>query len=468
MLGPEALYWAGRWAEGATTLEQAAERVTRGVYSLGPSVMQYDCRHGDSHYSKTGFDCTAFLELLSGTPDSNGRLVNCSDCATFVSTFANLLGCNLSQSQIGYTFDVNPVILIGRQGLKLPCGLRGWLYHEVAWTGGCGPDDRVFDSCLQLNADINLPGSPPQPIQPLNLRFGNPGDGDYVDLLAPDTPKGRPDCQPQPDTRRHRKFMHPQSLNQMVTADRLLTHLKNLHLYDEWQNSNTLDTNLFVWQFLASDVQIPGLKSRKIQRIEVRDTVRAVHSIWAPTGGEKHVLFNVEIYECSSRREAQHLLLERIAQMQFADTLTRREQSEIGDVAFVTPADDMILFARANLALLISHIGHEEAPVSKIASGFDAQFVSRPSAPAKEVAAPEIQTVELAAPFRLEAALLSTAIPNPQNENLWFKFFSEAGEIQMVDGIPHYKPEREGMHEITIFAINSAGNAATTSLQFFI
>lgn len=465
----EALEWACRWARGARTLTEAAAEVTRAVYELGPSVMEYDYRHGDSNYSKTGFDLAAFMALLSGEPYSNGRFVNCSDCATFVSTFANLLGCDLSQQQMGYQFAVNPVILIGQYTLQLPNGNKSWDYHEVAWTGACGPDDNVFDGCLQVNANINVAGSPPKPLLPINRRFGTPGSGDYLDLLAPNTPEGRPMCQPQQWTRRHRKFMH-QHHNHMLVSDKLLNRLKDAHHYDEWENSNTLDTNLFVWQFVSSDVQILGWKPRKLQRIEVRNTVGALQSIWDDvTGNQGESVLNAEIYECSSRREAQHFLLERMAQMQLSGKLARIKEPPAGDVAFVAPSDDMILFARANLALLISNVGQNTVPVLRIASAFDEQFRSMPATLVSKYATLGIQTFALAAPARLEAALpLTIDIPNPQQEHLWFKFFSGTGEVELINGIPHYKPSREGTNEVKVFAINSAGNASTEKLQFFI
>ena len=62
------------------------------MYALGTSAISYSCNFGaPPNYSFMAFDCTAFLERLAGLP-GNGRNVNCSDCATIVSSFANALG----------------------------------------------------------------------------------------------------------------------------------------------------------------------------------------------------------------------------------------------------------------------------------------------------------------------------------------------------------------------------------------
>ena len=91
----DALRVACGWATGASTVDGASALVTAGVYGLGPATVVYDCPGGgSSHYSGGGFDLSSFLDLLAGGT-GNGFHVNCSDCATFVSTFANLLGADL-------------------------------------------------------------------------------------------------------------------------------------------------------------------------------------------------------------------------------------------------------------------------------------------------------------------------------------------------------------------------------------
>jgi hypothetical protein len=196
---------ACRWAAGARSLDRAAALVTRSVYGLGPSLITYDCPGGgSSHYSLGNFDCTAFIDRLRGGI-GNGVYVNCSDCATIVSTFANALGCDLWQSRMGWGFDLNELLGIGSSVWQTACGWPSFNYHEVAWEGACTAQTDVYDACLQVDGDSD-PTSPPHvPLQPEDLRFGNPGDLLYRDRLA--TVAGRPNCQPQPGTRTRRPIV---------------------------------------------------------------------------------------------------------------------------------------------------------------------------------------------------------------------------------------------------------------------
>jgi len=198
----DALDRACIWASLATNRNEAAEKVTRAVYDLGPSVVEYDCPGGgSSNYSLGSFDCTAFVERLNGGV-GNGRYVNCSDCATITSTFANVLGCDLWQSRMESGFALNELLAIGSATWQTACGWATFNYHEVAWLGGCTQNDPVWDACLQVDGDADPTTAPHTPMLPVNLVFGAIGAGLYRDRLC--TPAGRPNCNPAPATRTRR------------------------------------------------------------------------------------------------------------------------------------------------------------------------------------------------------------------------------------------------------------------------
>jgi len=193
------------WAFAATSRDAAAEKVTQSVYGLGPSLVEYDCPNGGSSwYSGGAFNCSAFLDLLGGGPGL-GKYINCSDCATIVSTFANAVGCDLWQSRMGYYFDLNPLLAIGSSVWQTACNWGGFSYHEVAWKGGCTAADPVWDACLQVDGDADPTSAPHTPLLPVNLRFGTPGSMEYLDRLV--TPATRGACQPQTATRTRRTVM---------------------------------------------------------------------------------------------------------------------------------------------------------------------------------------------------------------------------------------------------------------------
>jgi hypothetical protein len=206
----DALDYACSWARLSGDRDSAAGRVTEHVNDLGPSIIEYDCPGGGSHhyafplYNPTSFDCTAFLDRLRGGL-GNGKYVNCTDCATIVSTFANLLGCDLWQSRMGSAwFALNEILGIGSSVWQTACGWGGFSYHEVAWKGACTSDDEIFDACLKVDGDADPTTAPHTPMLPINLRFGHPGDGNYRDRLSTPAANGRPNCEPLPGWRRRK------------------------------------------------------------------------------------------------------------------------------------------------------------------------------------------------------------------------------------------------------------------------
>lgn len=199
----DALDRACVWAAGAREPRDASGQVTRAVYQLGGGRLEYGCAVGaGAAYSFPYFNLSAFLSLLDGGIGC-GRYVNCSDCATFVSTMANLLGDDLWQSQMGETlvgFSVNAIRAIGTALFVPPCGVGAFSYHEVAWSGNGSAADSVYDACLELNADPSI--ATLQPLLATQLRFGEAGEGQYRDLLA--APWSRNACMPRPELRQRR------------------------------------------------------------------------------------------------------------------------------------------------------------------------------------------------------------------------------------------------------------------------
>jgi len=95
--------------------------------------------------------------------------VNCSDCATITSTFANLLGCDLNQSKMGNGFALKPLLAIGSSVWQTACGWTTFSYHEVAWKSPCGASDNIFDACLEVNTNASPP--PFTCVLPKNMTF---------------------------------------------------------------------------------------------------------------------------------------------------------------------------------------------------------------------------------------------------------------------------------------------------------
>jgi hypothetical protein len=198
----EVMDYTCHWATGLTTLDEATGAVTAAIFSLGPALLTYDCPGGGSTRYTDGalftpgvFYCSEFLERLGGGLGL-GQYVNCTDCATFLATFANILGCDLSEMVLGYSFALNEMIAIGSADFSRPCGFwPSFYYHEVAWQGSCDNEGKVSDACLEVDGDADPTAPPHTALLPVAMRFGAVGELGYRDRLS--TPSGRPNTNPQ-------------------------------------------------------------------------------------------------------------------------------------------------------------------------------------------------------------------------------------------------------------------------------
>lgn len=153
-----------QWVDGQTTDPvEVAGILTAGVYwDLG---LQYDRQSGASSYtwypgfgwSGSQFDLTAFL----GRED--GDIINCSDAASILSTYTNMIGIDfryhILQRETGNSFDLNYIKAIGWDEFdETPffSGGGSFRYHAVV-----GPaDGQIYDATLALDGDGD-PLSPP-------------------------------------------------------------------------------------------------------------------------------------------------------------------------------------------------------------------------------------------------------------------------------------------------------------------
>lgn len=190
------LKYACSWAAGATTREQIAEKITTKVNgSLG---LMYDTGKGASMYTyRTVFYLSMFLNHLEKGLYSS--TVNCTDCATICATFANALGCHLSEKWMYNTitqsgFYCNKIQAIGYSAWAKPFN-GAFNYHEVCMMEPLQVIDKnlsvvennykVYDACLHVDGSVD-PGSETKPDKdrisylPVGMQFSKFGDVDQV------------------------------------------------------------------------------------------------------------------------------------------------------------------------------------------------------------------------------------------------------------------------------------------------
>ncbi len=145
------------WVGGTTRdPEMVAARIVEGVYyELG---LEYDVQHGASAYTEyQGDEYEDAVFGLSWFLDRTfGDVINCTDAASIVSTYANMMGVDmryqilLHREQDG--FDLNYIQAIGGDEFTetpFVTGRGGFSYHAVVE----GPGDAIYDATLALDGD---------------------------------------------------------------------------------------------------------------------------------------------------------------------------------------------------------------------------------------------------------------------------------------------------------------------------
>jgi hypothetical protein len=117
--------------------------------------LAYDTTYGASAYTQyegSGFDNASF-DLTGFLARRNGSIVNCTDCASILEAFSEMLGASLSYTIITPQFDLNYIKAIGGDSYShcpFTSGRCGFNYHAVTT-----PDDghTIFDATLALDGD---------------------------------------------------------------------------------------------------------------------------------------------------------------------------------------------------------------------------------------------------------------------------------------------------------------------------
>jgi len=248
--------------------------------------------------------------------------------------------------------------------------------------------------------------------------------------------------------------------------DERIAELVDFYALDSWQGTNTLENNLFIWKYALSDKQFPGWEADHIDQETNLDGQLSSDSIWYPMDNEGERLLNVVVHERASRAEAHHFLIEQLSRFH-GPRLLRLENINTGDVAFGVPGGYLILFARANLTVMIRNADRDLISVFEIAHQFDQDLCRRPAILEKGVN-PEIE--HFTSPTSNVAmgsnALLDIEATDPLGRPLWFKFFSELGEVKFEARQLVYQPISPGEERITAYAINPNGGTDTHELQF--
>ncbi len=140
-------------AGGATDENGARSILVKHVYE--DLKLTYDRKSGASHYcgatTSDGYSAEIF-HLSSFLTRRYGNIVNCSDCASILSTYANMIGAKLHYAIIGWGFGLNPIMGIGSTtfGSPFDSGRFSFSYHAVTTPNATA---NIFDATLAVDGD---------------------------------------------------------------------------------------------------------------------------------------------------------------------------------------------------------------------------------------------------------------------------------------------------------------------------
>lgn len=366
------LDFACAWAWGATTAREVADAVTRAVHGLGGRTFIYDALVGAPHYTLLGAQlllCDALVERLLGGPGT-GPLVNCSDCASIVSTMANLLGADLWQSKMGLVgqgFPLNPVRGIGVADWSRLSG--AFVFHEVAWSGDARAEDPVWDACLELDGDRSPARPPHRPVLPAGERFAH----EYRDWLA--AARGRNLCLPQPSLRMRRPVdpgaAAPLPVLQPQLQAAAAARLKDAGQGHEPSREVMYFDGMFPFASALPDWRMTGGTAARSAAPSpgLSAGTRSSVTRWTARGDRRQAI-RIETTETASHRDAAALALRFASEVEHGGLVPWRRGAP-GESALMRRDGAFAFFTRGNLICAATTVGPRPAPVLAVLAGLD-------------------------------------------------------------------------------------------------
>lgn len=226
--------------------------------------------------------------------------------------------------------------------------------------------------------------------------------------------------------------------------------------FETWRDSNKLDTNLFIWNFFMVGKEFTGWSLSNIEMIQPRGEVQypLMLSVWQKNERERLCSVSMRIHECPDLSSAHTLLLENLALFQ-SPNIVQLTESRIGDVVFGNPSRYTLLFARANMVVLMMNASRNLIPVDEFATSVDDYLAQAPANFADDLA-PRVEPVAttVVEPDASEKTTWQLNVNEP-SAKVWHKFFTTSGVVHQYKGQLHYHPDRKAeSSKLRVFAIS--------------
>lgn len=360
---------ACNWAQGAQSEIPAATNITNAVFNLG--------NQGTVIYSEIAkyaeaqlFDLEGFLSLLNNGVGT-GQMLNCDDCATIVSTFGNILGCDLHQSEMRRSFSTNFVRLIGRRDFDQ----TGFERHAVAWKNACEANDPLYDACLQIDVDgkPNLPDHVAR--QPANIRFGS-GSVDENEyrfcMVLSSTP-----CEPTPGHMIRRRFGKSYVGQRRNNDEPYLRNLKNRYNFDSVHDDERIGLitpRIPLPDFVKIHPAFDGWQILQVERFADRDLEAVDQIVLLLPEKDPRQMAELNVYICAEAASSKEFFLQLLAQSNSME-IQRAESALPGAIVFANPDQTTHFIKYHQLICLVRSVGKKPISTTTMAKALEDYFV---------------------------------------------------------------------------------------------
>lgn len=147
-----------------------------------------------------------------------------------------------------------------------------------------------------------------------------------------------------------------------------LERLKERYRFDEWKDAGDLGGGP-PRSVAFTGGELPGWRLVRQTRREPEGHPALVRTMWQ--GETSDALLGIDLHECDSPAEAREYLLRRLGEAQ-GPVMTRWDALGAGDVAFVTPGETMVAFARGGTVAVLHAAGRRAGPLGEAARAVDA------------------------------------------------------------------------------------------------
>lgn len=238
--------------------------------------------------------------------------------------------------------------------------------------------------------------------------------------------------------------------------DRNFGNNRLFYQFEKWKGRKKEVGSLFFWNFFLSGSEFPTLWTIHSNKpVRVKGWPPFIRSIWKSAKKDEKVLLRLDVFECSSLNAAHDFLLRHLGEFNLP-IMEYQEEFPLGDVAFSSPEGRHIIFSRGNLVVHASNAGSNLISVQETAHQLDLRLLERLEVQLMEQSPMISRFIITEAKFHPGITLpLDVKARDPFERPIFFKFYSNSGEVLLEKDQLVYKPKSTDLQTIHLSITNS-------------